>query len=120
MVNRVVVEVSTVDDYCAVNGVDALDILKTDTQGWDLEVLRGAQRMISKNAIHLVFTEMNFVELYEGMVPFDAYYGYLREQGFALLSFYPICYLKNRAAWMDAVFVNENYMGHTAVNPLQR
>ena len=38
------VEVWTLDDYCDRKGVDRIDILKSDTQGYDLEVLRAPKR----------------------------------------------------------------------------
>jgi FkbM family methyltransferase len=36
------VEVTTVDSYCAERGIDRIDLLKIDTQGYEFEVLRGA------------------------------------------------------------------------------
>jgi len=35
------VRVETVDAYCAERGIPSIDLLKIDTQGYDLEVLRG-------------------------------------------------------------------------------
>jgi FkbM family methyltransferase len=111
VVARREVETSTVDEYCAANHVAAIDILKTDTQGYDLYVLEGARRMLARKAIHLVFTEVNFVAMYDGMPPFDHLYRFLREHGFMLVTFYRIRYLQNRAAWTDAVFLQPDYIG---------
>lgn len=37
-----VVTVDTVDSYCARNGIRRIDLLKIDTEGFEIEVLRGA------------------------------------------------------------------------------
>jgi FkbM family methyltransferase len=37
---RISVEVKTIDDYCVQNRISSIDILKSDTQGFDLEVLK--------------------------------------------------------------------------------
>jgi FkbM family methyltransferase len=37
------VTVTTLDEYCAANGIERIDLLKNDTQGYELEVLRGAE-----------------------------------------------------------------------------
>jgi FkbM family methyltransferase len=53
------VEVSTVD---AVLGpqIDTIEILKTDTEGLDLEVLQGAQQFLSQRQVAFVYSEVGF------------------------------------------------------------
>src|SRR5438067_793997 len=55
---RYPVEVITIDDYCAAQGIERIDILKSDTQGFDLAVLQGAQRMLARRAVRLIFMEI--------------------------------------------------------------
>jgi FkbM family methyltransferase len=38
----------TLDAYCAQNGVDRLDLLKVDVQGWEVAVLRGARATLAR------------------------------------------------------------------------
>ena len=101
------VEVDTVDGYCANRGIAAIDILKSDTQGFELEVLKGAEGMLRKGAIRLIYMEINFAEMYKGLPRFDEIYGFLADRGFHLVAFYDFWYQRQRASWTDALFMHE-------------
>jgi FkbM family methyltransferase len=51
---RLQVRVRTVDEYCDEHRIDHIDILKLDTQGFDLEVMKGAVRLFSEQRNHLI------------------------------------------------------------------
>src|SRR3954471_6435418 len=59
------VEVVTLDDYCARKGIESIDVLKSDTQGYDLEVLKGARGLMEAGRIGLILVEIIFAELYK-------------------------------------------------------
>ena len=61
---RRTVKVSTVDEYCAHRGIPRIDLLKSDTQGFELEVLKGASRMLERNLVHLI-DRMTSVQKYQ-------------------------------------------------------
>jgi FkbM family methyltransferase len=103
---RTTVKVLTVDKYCADRGIPRIDLLKSDTQGFELEVLKGASRMLERRLVHLIYLEMIFARLYEGMPRFDALLGFLFDRGFELIALYQIHYLKERAGWTDGLFIN--------------
>jgi len=103
--SRYPVDLITLDDYCDSRGIDRIDILKIDTQGFDLQVLEGAQRMMRKAAIHMVFTEVIFSEMYKGLPRFDETYAFFADRGYALVSFYNFYYQHDRASWTDALFI---------------
>jgi FkbM family methyltransferase len=48
------VTITTLDAYCRTAGVDAIDYLKIDTEGHDLQVLRGAVGLIGRRAIRTI------------------------------------------------------------------
>lgn len=50
----VLVPVTTVDAFCAEQGITAIDILKIDVEGSELEVLRGAANMIGQGKIRII------------------------------------------------------------------
>jgi len=57
-------------------------LLKMDTQGYEEQVLKGADEIISKiKGIHL---ELSIVPLYEGQILFEEMLNQLKEMGFAL------------------------------------
>ena len=51
------VSVCTLDDYCAERAVEWVDLLKIDTEGFELNVLMGAKNLLEKNAIGVVLFE---------------------------------------------------------------
>ena len=110
------VPVTTVDAYAVERGIDRIDILKSDTQGFDFEVLRGAERMLREGCVHLVYLEICFADLYKGAGTLDAVYKYLTDRDYRLVSFYRFYYLDGKAAWSDALFVLPRFgaRAHTA------
>ncbi len=48
------VEVTTIDAYMAQAGISAIDLLKIDTEGFDLNVLRGAKGALDRGAIKVI------------------------------------------------------------------
>ena len=77
MKQRRQVEVTSIDDYCKERRIDRIDILKSDTQGFDLEVLKGAQSLLARNRIRLNFLEINFGKLYKKSARLDEIYVFL-------------------------------------------
>jgi hypothetical protein len=51
-----IVPVTTLDE----RGVNRIDLLKIDTEGYELPILRGAERMLRRHAIGAVFAEVGF------------------------------------------------------------
>jgi FkbM family methyltransferase len=101
------IELRTIDEFCPSQNIAQVDILKSDTQGYDLEVLRGAEQMMRDNRIGLVLCEVNFFEFYRNSAPFDAIFRHLLDRNFVLAALYPIHYGGNVAAWTDALFANK-------------
>lgn len=63
------------------------------------------QRMIEQRAVHFIYTEITFSDMYRGLPRFDEIYAFLADRGFALVSFYDFYYQHDRAGWTDALFV---------------
>jgi len=103
------VAVRTLDDYCGKHSVTRIDILKSDTQGFDLEVIKGASQLLMRRRIHLVYMEIIFSDMYKGLPRLEKNYGFMAEHGFRLVSFYRFYYQHDRAAWTDALFVDPEY-----------
>ena len=55
------IRVMTVDEFCSFNKVYEIDVLKIDTEGLDLNVLRGATGKLNEHRIKFVYTEFNNV-----------------------------------------------------------
>lgn len=106
------VQIRTLDEYCAEHAIGRIDILKSDTQGHELEVLEGAAAMLRQGAIGMVFVEIIFHAMYEDMARPDQIMALLLDHGFELVSFYPMHYFENRkASWADALFIQPDFAG---------
>lgn len=104
--HETVVEVRTLESVCRAEHVHSIDILKCDTEGYDLEVLRGAGLMLTSGAIKLVYVELNFAEIHDGQASVGQVYDYLVNAGYRLVTFYKTFRLGELAAWTDALFVH--------------
>jgi FkbM family methyltransferase len=50
---------TTIDEFCFKNSISKIDLLKIDTEGHDINVLRGGQKMLSSNSVAFVYFEFN-------------------------------------------------------------
>lgn len=48
------IEMKTLDNYCKENNIDEIDLLKIDTEGYELKLLSGARDMINSNKIKII------------------------------------------------------------------
>jgi len=63
------IDVTTIDDYCARAGIDALDLIMLDIEGSEMQALRGARSMLSRDRAPAVVFEMNrqYVDWSQGL-----------------------------------------------------
>lgn len=105
------VPVATVDNFCQEQGIDFVDILKSDTQGFDLQVLRGAGEMLSQKRIGLVYSEISLAEIYKGAGTLDEFCAWMREHDYQLVTFYRFVFRGQKAVSTDALFAHPEYLG---------
>jgi FkbM family methyltransferase len=82
MVRSEAIELITLDDWCAENAFERVDLVKLDTQGSELDVLRGAKRTLE--TVSVVQTEVEFNPMYERQPLLGDVDRFLRERGFVL------------------------------------
>lgn len=56
------VETKTLDFFCKEKLINKIDLLKIDTEGFDFEVLQGAERMLQQKQIDVIYTELTFAK----------------------------------------------------------
>jgi FkbM family methyltransferase len=101
------VEVRTIDSFMAEHRINQIDVLKIDAQGYDLEVLKGAQESLSRGAVRNVLVELNFVALYENQADPDQIAGFLARHGMPLVDYYDKVRTGHSLAWCNALFSAE-------------
>jgi FkbM family methyltransferase len=84
------VTLTTLDKVRTTHALPPVDVLKIDTQGSELDILRGARETLVD--VSLIESEVEFNPLYVGQPLFGDMDRYLREQGFTLLGL-------RRTAW---------------------
>lgn len=57
--NDNLVKTTTLDSYCSQKGIDFIDVIKIDVEGHEIEVIKGANKILSKNKIGIVILEVN-------------------------------------------------------------
>tara|TARA_B100001093_G_scaffold505937_1_gene564059 strand:+ start:754 stop:1533 length:780 start_codon:yes stop_codon:yes gene_type:complete len=82
------INIKTVDEFCEDYGIDKIDLLKTDTEGYDLEVLKGSSTMLKANKISAVLSEITFDEKNTLQTQFGELNDYLSSFDFLVCCFY--------------------------------
>jgi FkbM family methyltransferase len=86
--NQELIQTITVDAYCANEGILHIDILKTDTEGHDLDVLKGAESSLKSGKIDWVLTEVTFDPTDKAHTMFNDVNEYLLSHGMSVYCFY--------------------------------
>ena len=106
---EVTVRLLTLDSYCAAQGIERIDLLKLDTQGYELRVLDGARSLVERHAIPLIHLEVCFVRFYEHQPLFPEVYQYLYDRDYRLVWLYDSSFhLYLYAVAANALFVHRS------------
>lgn len=104
-VRRFKVRVVSLDGYRAEQGATPVRLLKIDTQGQDLAVIRGARGLLAADR-PIVIAELIYVPMYEGQAAPGEILAALEGCGYALHSLFNIhATVEGRLAFADALFV---------------
>lgn len=105
------VEVHTLDEICQSEAINYIDILKIDTEGFDLEVLKGATSMLQANQITFIQVESGMNPYNKLHVPLQEFVDYLHPYGYVLFGLYEQ-HLEwtgeKRLSFSNAVFISKN------------
>jgi len=102
------VEVITIDEYCRMNSIERVDVIKLDLQGYDYLALKGAAATLDKARVVLV--EVLFEEIYKGCHCFPDILNLMSPQGFKLHTLCGLHYGEaDELLWADAIFVKSNH-----------
>jgi FkbM family methyltransferase len=109
------IEVQTLDSFCHAQNIDTIDMLKTDTEGFDLEVLKGAIQKIQDRKIKFILSEATFYLPDRSHTQFSPLLEFLFPLGFRFYHMYETCYDANLAKgimYTNALFVNEKLLSN--------
>ena len=101
-------EVDTIDCYCAQQAIERIDILKSDTEGYDLEVLRGASGLLSSQRVSYVYVEVTLLPANRQNSLFGPIFDLLAAHGYRFLGLYetfPLHFYDEPMVFCNALFV---------------
>jgi|WetSurMetagenome_2_1015567.scaffolds.fasta_scaffold00064_40 FkbM family methyltransferase len=82
------VNIVTLDEFCSANGIDRINYLKIDTEGGDLEILKGSVNMLSEQKIDFVEVEAGMNPGNDRHVPFESLKGFLESHEYFIFGIY--------------------------------
>ena len=116
-IGSLTVAVERLDTFCSRHGIEKIDVLKIDTQGYERLILDGAGDMLYPEKIRGLFLEMLFVSLYQNQTWPHEILGLLHERGYRLFGFSGVNFgFEHGWRWADAMFV-ANELAVPEVNP---
>jgi FkbM family methyltransferase len=102
--SRELIEITTVDIFLQQNRIGIVDLLKIDTQGFDLAVLLGAEGALQSGVIQNVLVELNFVQMYTGQSSALEIIDFLAKYNIFLIDYYEKVRQGKTLAWCTALF----------------
>jgi len=99
------VEVSTIDTFLEKHSKESRILLKIDTQGYDLNVVKGCTKSLSN--IRCILSELSLKPIYEDMPDYLTALKTYNELGFTVSGVYPVSRDKDLSLIeMDCMFIN--------------
>lgn len=80
---KIMVQTKTLDTWAKENGIEKIDFLRLDMQGYEPKMLAASPNMLKK--VKVIYTEVSTKELYKGIILYPQYNKWLQELGFTLV-----------------------------------
>ena len=80
-------KVITLDDYCREQGIEKVSVLKIDVEGFEYEVIKGANKLLHEQWVDLVVVELG-VDPNGYFVFYPDFAKQMRELGYSTVGFY--------------------------------
>ena len=101
------IEVKRLDDFCIINEIKQIDLLKIDVEGFEIMVLEGCGTELLKT-IKAIYVEVGFVESDRLKTNFRDLDTYLNKSGFTICNFYDNFRWGEHKKWLG--FANALYI----------
>lgn len=109
------VDVKTINDFGAAHNIETIDLLKTDTEGWDLQVIEGASRYLEEKKIKFIYSEAGWLERDKRHTFFPKLHAYLIAQGFRMYALYDYCHHFYEDDSFGLIFSNALFVNSQAI-----
>jgi FkbM family methyltransferase len=101
------VTVARLDDYMQTGGIERINLLKIDTQGFEPEILEGLGDRLAN--VDIVLSELMFFDYYKRSLSFSDIEQWLLPAGLRLYDISHISKnpMNGRTDWVDVIYVND-------------
>lgn len=116
IVERIPVTAETLDRIAEQYHLRDVSVIKLDTQGTELDILKSGQRLVLPSVV-AVYVEMEFIPIYEGQPLFSDVHRFLESEGFHLADIKRtvlrrttkqyLAYSKPEIAWAHGIYFRE-------------
>ncbi|MEQ8385848.1 MAG: FkbM family methyltransferase [Coleofasciculus sp. A1-SPW-01] len=112
IVGEEIVNIKKIDSFCYEQNIDTIDLLKIDTEGYEMQVLQGASSYLGDNRVKLIYSEVGWDKDNKALTFFPDIYLYLSKQKFKLYGLYGLRHNYKDGSFglfcCNALFVNSN------------
>lgn len=105
-----VINVETLDNYCGKKGIETIDLLKIDTEGFELQVLTGSKQMLTSGNITFIYAEVGFNNKDNRHTPFHILNNWMQDFDYYFFAMYQLAghSWKEGGYYGNALFVHRN------------
>jgi FkbM family methyltransferase len=86
------IQITTLDAYCRAHSITKIDLLKIDTEGFEINVLRGATEMMRNGTISFIYCETGFQQGNQRNTYFPELTEHLAKFGYYFFGLYQMDY----------------------------
>lgn len=106
------IRADTLDHFIAEHNIDEIDLLKIDTEGYEIPVLNGSLTTLKNNKIKLIYLEVGFSTKNVRHSYFFEVFDLLTQYGFSLFGLYEIHHydFENENHFGNALFIHKKYL----------
>jgi FkbM family methyltransferase len=84
------IKIDTLDNYCHLKNIEKIDLLKIDTEGYEINVLKGANKLLDEKRISFIYCEVGFNESNQRNTSFALLTSFLEAKGYFFYAMYQI------------------------------
>lgn len=113
---KIDVATTTLDQYSEINGIEHIDILKIDVQGSELDVLKGAEKLLQAGKISSIYSEITLAETYRNQSRFVDIVSFLNNHNYEIWDISSFLYTRNDRVWA----ANMTFLHASAANRVEK
>lgn len=110
------IDTISLDAFVENEGIEVLDILKLDIEGFELEALKGAERLLKEQRVRAILLEVNLIESYVGQPLFHQIATHLIERNYHAFNTYGL----HESTLRQAIITNFVFLSSDFRNALKR